>query len=404
MKAVGLKLVLEAEGALEFGLGGGVFELFETWFRASLSLELIYDNSAAFKKYLENASVFTELSTLNLNCFKGAQGASIDPPFFRRSPPIPPGATLRIHFIATSSDFSNSGSWADSDIMSGLVWAAQYLGPSQVAFIGPIAIENIVHSRRKKNGFPEDIDTLQPSHSCDETKPICKKCYQRNLDCVQRSQNEHDQGRRQQKQQETTLCKPLTAPTPIPMDITSLQIMHHFTTATAASFLSDPSMYKDQRMRVVEPGFSENLQANSVEGLEHLRQIYDFRTPGLESEELFDPSIKAAYQKAVEALFIAYPLSQMGYETKCAVLWPTLFGTKFRDLLNERRQRALVVLYYYLGMLKSIGERTWWASEAGRCQDYVYGLLDAGWKGWVLQYDGSTKNYSIANSTRRLTY
>uniref|UniRef100_A0A0W0G1A6 Zn(2)-C6 fungal-type domain-containing protein n=1 Tax=Moniliophthora roreri TaxID=221103 RepID=A0A0W0G1A6_MONRR len=344
---------------------------------------------------------------------------------------------------------------------------------------------------------------------CDETKPICKKCYQRNLDCVQRSQNEHDQGRRQQKQQETTLCKPLTAPTPIPMDITSLQIMHHFTTATAASFLSDPrcvdimatmppqlswdnphlfhtllsfsalhlgrlypeepkwvylasahrraaintlpgatnpdakflmvgifvlytissslfssprnifslmtsvhnvlspflggpSMYKDQRMRVVEPGFSENLQANSVEGLEHLRQIYDFRTPGLESEELFDPSIKAAYQKAVEALFIAYPLSQMGYETKCAVLWPTLFGTKFRDLLNERRQRALVVLYYYLGMLKSIGERTWWASEAGRCQDYVYGLLDAGWKGWILQYDNVTKK-SVANSTKRLT-
>ncbi|ESK89126.1 c6 transcription [Moniliophthora roreri MCA 2997] len=345
---------------------------------------------------------------------------------------------------------------------------------------------------------------------CDETKPICKKCYQRNLECVQRSQNEHDQGRQQQKQQETTLCKPLTAPTPIPMDITSLQIMHHFTTATAASFLSDPrcinimatmppqlswdnphlfhtllsfsalhlgrlypeeskwvylasahrraaidtlpgatntdakslmigifilytissslfssprnifslmtslhnvltsfvarhDTYKDQRINVVEP-FSTNVQANSAEGLGHLQQIYDFRMPGFESgsEELFDPSIRAAYQKAVEALFIAYPLSQMGYETKCAVLWPALFGTKFRDLLTERRQRALVVLYYYLGMLKSIGERIWWASEAGRCQDYVYGLLDAGWKGWVLQYDGVTENW-VANSTRRLT-
>ncbi|KAI3608985.1 c6 transcription [Moniliophthora roreri] len=340
---------------------------------------------------------------------------------------------------------------------------------------------------------------------CDETKPICKKCYRRNLECVQRSQNEHNQGRRQQKQQETTLCKPLTAPTPIPMDITSLQIMHHFATATAASFLSDPrctdimatmppqlswdnphlfhtllsfsalhlgrlypeeskwvylasahrraaidtlpgatntdakylmigifvlytissslfssprnifslmtslhnvlssfmgphNIYKDQRIKVVEP-FSTNVQANSVEPLEHLQQIYDFRMPGLESEELFDPSIRAAYQKAVEALYVAYPFSQTGYETNCAVLWPALFGTKFRDLLTERRQRALVVLYYYLGMLKSIGERIWWASEAGRCQDYVYGLLDAGWKGWVLQYDGVTKS-SVTNSMR----
>ncbi|ESK84864.1 zn 2cys6 transcription factor [Moniliophthora roreri MCA 2997] len=341
---------------------------------------------------------------------------------------------------------------------------------------------------------------------CDETKPICKKCYQRNLECVQRPKNEQ-----RQQQQEIVLYKRLTAPTPIPMSIISRQIMYHFTTATSASFDSEPgctniartvssqlswdnphlfhallsfsalhlgrlyseepkwvylasahrkaaidalpgatnpdanflmigifvlytissslfaspknifplmtslhnvcspfvggrSMYEDQRMKVVDP-FSVNMQPNSVEALEHLQQIYDFPTPGIESEseELADPDIRASYRTAVEALYVAYPLSQMGYESKSASLWPALFGTKFRDLLNERRQRALVVLYYYLGMMKDIGERCWWASEAGRCQNYIYGLLDVGWRGWVLQYDGSTKNYSIANSTR-LTY
>ncbi|ESK84140.1 c6 transcription [Moniliophthora roreri MCA 2997] len=342
---------------------------------------------------------------------------------------------------------------------------------------------------------------------CDETKPVCKKCYRRNLECVQRPKNEHNQER---QQQEIVVRKPLTAPTPIPMSITSFQILHHFATATSASFHSEPgcinimctvpphlswdnphlfhallsfsalhlgrlypeepkwvylasahrkaaidalpgatnpdakfvmigvfvlytissslfaspknifslmtslhnvlfpfvgrrSMYEDQRMRAVDP-FSVNLQANLVEALGHLQQIYDFCMPGFESEsgELFDPSIRAAYQKAVEALYVAYPLSQTGYETKCAVLWPALFGKKFRDLLNERRQRALVVLYYYLGMMKDIGERCWWASEAGRCQNYIYGLLDVGWRGWVLQYDDVTKN-SVTNSTR-LTY
>ncbi|KAI3621585.1 c6 transcription [Moniliophthora roreri] len=308
------------------------------------------------------------------------------------------------------------------------------------------------------------------------------------------------------------LYKPLTAPTPIPMDITSLQMMHHFTTATAASILSDPrcidimatmppqlswdnphlfhallscaalhlgrlypeeskwvylasahrraaidaipgatnpdakfvmiglfvlytissslfaspknifslmtslhnvcspfvggrSIYEDQRMKVVDP-FSANMQPNSVEALQHLQQIYDFPTSGIESEseELADPGIRAAYRKAVEALCVVYPLCQTGYETNGAILWPVLFGRKFCDLLNERRQRALVVLYYYLGMLKCIDEKFWWAKEAGRCQDYVYGLLDVGWRAWVLQYDGSTKNHSIANSTRKLTY
>ncbi|KAI3621577.1 fungal zn binuclear cluster domain containing protein [Moniliophthora roreri] len=334
----------------------------------------------------------------------------------------------------------------------------------------------------------------------------CLTCRKRR---IKRPKNEHNQERPQQ--QEMVLYKPLTAPTPIPLSITSRRIMHHFTTATSVSFYSEPGctnilrtmapqllwdnphlfhallsctalhlgrfyseepkwihlasahrkaaidalpgatnpdanflmtglfaiytissslssspknifslmtslhnvfspfegrhMNEDQRLKAVDP-FSVNLQADLVEVLVHLQQIYDFHMPGFEpeSEELFDPSIKAAYRKAVEALYIVYRLSQTGYESMGAVLWPGLFGGRFHGLLNERKQRALVLLYYYLGMLKCIDEKFWWAKEAGRCQDYIYGLLDVGWRGWVLQYDGSTKNYSIANSTRRLTY
>ncbi|KAI3609026.1 c6 transcription [Moniliophthora roreri] len=341
---------------------------------------------------------------------------------------------------------------------------------------------------------------------CDETKPICKKCYRRNIECVQRPKNGNNQERRQQKQQEMVLYESLAAPTPIPIDITSLQTLHHFTTATSVSFMSDPRciavmramafelswdnphlfhallsctslhlgrlyseepkwvylasahrkaaiaalpgatnldakfltiglftiytissslssspenifslmtslhnisltmeghhMYEDPRLKVVDP-FSVDLQADSVEALGHLQWIYNFPTSGLEleSEELFDPDIKEAYRQAVEALYVAYRLSRMGYEVKSAKVWPLFFGKRFSALLNERRQRALVLLYYYLEMLKDIGER-WWTKGIARCQDYIYGLLDVGWRGWLLQY-GVTES-PVADSTRKL--
>ncbi|ESK84465.1 c6 zinc finger protein [Moniliophthora roreri MCA 2997] len=344
---------------------------------------------------------------------------------------------------------------------------------------------------------------------CDETKPICRNCYRRNLECVQRPKNEDNQ-ERQQQQQEMVLYKPLTAPTPIPMSITSFQIMHHFATATSTSFYSDTAaantfgitmpqlswhnppllhailsctalhlgrlypkdsesnwLYRAsahrkaaidalpsatnsdakyltigcftiytissslssspenifslmtsihnvwsalekqrrftiQKLKDLDP-LSISLQWDStVKALEHLQQIYDPTTSGLgpESEDLSDPDIRAAYRGAVKALYIAYPFSQMGTESRSAVLWPTLSGKKYLALLNERRQRALVVLYYYLEMLKGISDRCWWASDAGRCQDYIYGLLDVGWRNWLLDVMENPN----ANSTRRLTY
>ncbi|KAI3621560.1 c6 transcription [Moniliophthora roreri] len=76
---------------------------------------------------------------------------------------------------------------------------------------------------------------------CDETKPVCRNCYRRNLECVQRPKDESNQERRQQQQQEMVLYKRLTTPTPLPVDMTTFQIMHHFTDVTSTSFFSDPA-------------------------------------------------------------------------------------------------------------------------------------------------------------------
>ncbi|ESK88709.1 c6 transcription factor, partial [Moniliophthora roreri MCA 2997] len=90
--------------------------------------------------------------------------------------------------------------------------------------------------------------------------------------------------------------------------------------------------------------FALNVGSDSVaQKLVHLQQIYDpsEATPCVESEEPFEFEVREAYRTAVEALCIAYPHSQTGYEGKSVLLWPALFGKKFCGLLNERKQRAL---------------------------------------------------------------
>uniref|UniRef100_A0A0W0FK72 Zn(2)-C6 fungal-type domain-containing protein n=1 Tax=Moniliophthora roreri TaxID=221103 RepID=A0A0W0FK72_MONRR len=176
------------------------------------------------------------------------------------------------------------------------------------------------------------------------------------------------------------------------------------------SALEGHPVFTNQRLKPLDP-FLMNWQVDSaIRALGHLRRIYDPTMSGLESEseDLSDPAIKAAYRESVEALYVAYPLTRTGFESNGAVLWPALFGKRFRDLLNEKKQRALMVLYYYLGMLKDVSESCWWASDIARCQEYVYGLLDVGWRGWLLDVvDSDVTENAIAPTagfTRRLTY
>uniref|UniRef100_A0A0W0FPC0 Zn(2)-C6 fungal-type domain-containing protein n=1 Tax=Moniliophthora roreri TaxID=221103 RepID=A0A0W0FPC0_MONRR len=72
---------------------------------------------------------------------------------------------------------------------------------------------------------------------CDETAPICKNCHRRNLVCVPRPKNEH----KPQQQQESTLSKPLTAPTPssFTVDATSLRLFHHYMAEASPSYCTD---------------------------------------------------------------------------------------------------------------------------------------------------------------------
>uniref|UniRef100_A0A0W0F3Y5 Zn(2)-C6 fungal-type domain-containing protein n=1 Tax=Moniliophthora roreri TaxID=221103 RepID=A0A0W0F3Y5_MONRR len=329
---------------------------------------------------------------------------------------------------------------------------------------------------------------------CDEAEPICKRCYRRNLVCVQRPKIEH-------KQQESALYKPLTPPLPssFTIDATSLQILQHFIDVTAPSLCTDPifvaasTSHLPQLLfsnpvcmhatlaltalhlgRLHEPSSSPSSQnwvarasahrkaaiglflspslnpevdfmtvgslllytissslsspSSSPESifslvtllhnawsplkqfvyadpwlsrhlrrpesaavfargsntgfLAPLRHLYDTST-NLDLEELDDPDIKEAYRTAVHGLCVAYSLTQTGLEARSLVFWPALLGERFLGLLNEKRQRALMILFYYLMVLMNLGERFWWVSEVGRWVDYVYGLINERWREWL---------------------
>ncbi|KAK7039116.1 hypothetical protein VNI00_010301 [Paramarasmius palmivorus] len=118
----------------------------------------------------------------------------------------------------------------------------------------------------------------------------------------------------------------------------------------------------------------------------YLKRIYvpnDNSIP--DSSELRDPEITDAYKSAVDALlYTFYPLTQTGFEVMGAIQWPAFFSKRFCDLLNEKRQRALVLLYHYLVILRRIGdEGYWWACDMGRCEEYVYGLVNEEWRMWL---------------------
>ncbi|ESK91301.1 fungal zn binuclear cluster domain containing protein [Moniliophthora roreri MCA 2997] len=170
------------------------------------------------------------------------------------------------------------------------------------------------------------------------------------------------------------------------------------------SALENQHGFTNQKLKDLDPLFVNLQWDSSVKALGHLQQIYNPTTSGLASEleDLSDPDIRAAYRRAVKALYIAYPFSQTGIESKSVVLWPAFFGKKYSVLLNERRQRALVVLYYYLEMMRSISDRCWWVSDAAKCQDYIYGLLDVGWRVWL--FDVTENPNTNTNFTRKLTY
>ncbi|ESK88721.1 c6 zinc finger protein [Moniliophthora roreri MCA 2997] len=140
-------------------------------------------------------------------------------------------------------------------------------------------------------------------------------------------------------------------------------------------------LYVDPKLKAMEFGrlASSSATIGFLRPLQHLCHA----STNLDLEELSDLDIRVSYQTAVDALYHAHPLSQTGYEVRSVVVWPALAGKKYLKLLNERRQRALVVFYFYLVMLSDLGRWCWWANGAERCAVHVYELLDEGWKEWL---------------------
>ncbi|KAK7040087.1 hypothetical protein VNI00_009892 [Paramarasmius palmivorus] len=99
-------------------------------------------------------------------------------------------------------------------------------------------------------------------------------------------------------------------------------------------------------------------------------------------EEVLDQEISDTYKEAIFMLRDSWYICQRpGVELAGAVSWILRVTDRFRELLVvERRQRALVVLYFYCAMLGQLDPcQCWWA---GREQDYRAWLgmmLDAKW-------------------------
>ncbi|KAK7039119.1 hypothetical protein VNI00_010304 [Paramarasmius palmivorus] len=144
-------------------------------------------------------------------------------------------------------------------------------------------------------------------------------------------------------------------------------------------------MYADRRLGPMQP-ITPSRSGAQTPMMEHLMLICipdDTSIP--DRWELEIPEIAEAYKSAVDVLLHTfYPLSQTGFQIMSAIQWPALFPKRFCDLLNERKQRALVLLYHYLVTLRHIGDNGyWWACDMGRCADYVYSLLNFEWQMWL---------------------
>uniref|UniRef100_A0A0W0FEW4 Zn(2)-C6 fungal-type domain-containing protein n=1 Tax=Moniliophthora roreri TaxID=221103 RepID=A0A0W0FEW4_MONRR len=345
---------------------------------------------------------------------------------------------------------------------------------------------------------------IKASSSCDETEPVCKNCTKRNIDCVWKEKTQPKKERPEERalvpsSSSSTLPTPLSAPRPA--DVATLQLMHHYTVVTSASFCANPAFTTTSTIHIPRLSFTNPFLLHAMLSCTalHLARLYPpemggstwlstahanrsiamdylkasptnstssdtqfigicfltlctissslaaspanifgllkvvhkvwskltsfaYRDPNLgdmnfitrlssfassqtstplrlpyhlnripestsfpEAYELADPEVVAAYKSAVDTLLsTAYPLSQTGFETMCAILWPAFFSKKFCQLLIEKRQRALVLLYHYLVMLQGVEQKgCWWACDATRCLDFVENLVDIRCRAWL---------------------
>ncbi|EEB90157.1 hypothetical protein MPER_11675 [Moniliophthora perniciosa FA553] len=182
-----------------------------------------------------------------------------------------------------------------------------------------------------------------------------------------------------------TLCTISSSLAASPANIFGLLKVVHKVWSDLTSFAyKDPNLGDMNFITRLSAFASSSPQSTPLRIPRHLNRILE-PASFPESYELTDPEVIAAYTTAVDILLgTAYPLSQTGFETMCAILWPAFFSKKFCQLLNEKRQRALVLLYHYLVMLQSVEQKgIWWACDATRCLDFVETLVDMRCRAWL---------------------
>ncbi|KAK7043243.1 hypothetical protein VNI00_008597 [Paramarasmius palmivorus] len=105
-------------------------------------------------------------------------------------------------------------------------------------------------------------------------------------------------------------------------------------------------------------------------------------SPYPDPEEVLDPVISDAYKEAIAALHNSWYLTQRpGYEVVGAIAWMVRMTDQFRTMLVvEKRQRALVILYFYCVMLSRLDrQQCWWTGKEQDAMAWISMMLDAKW-------------------------
>ncbi|KAK7043244.1 hypothetical protein VNI00_008598 [Paramarasmius palmivorus] len=113
-----------------------------------------------------------------------------------------------------------------------------------------------------------------------------------------------------------------------------------------------------------------------------LKQLHLPTSSYPDSDEVLDPEISDTYKDAISKLRDSWYMCQRpGVELAGTVSWIIRMTDRFRELLVvERRQRALVVLYFYCVMLSQLDpQQCWWAGKEKDYRAWIGTMLDAEW-------------------------
>lgn len=114
------------------------------------------------------------------------------------------------------------------------------------------------------------------------------------------------------------------------------------------------------------------------------RLAHDTSLPG--AEELKDGSISTAYFSAIHDLKASFEKFPPGGDGVLGNIfsWPVTVAERFVELLEERRERALVVFAHYCVLFTMAEGSFWWRERVAEWEvSRIVGLLGEEWRSWV---------------------